>query len=257
MKIKQEKNEKFDGLAEDYDRNRPRYPLALFQILLAPFQDRKNLTVVDVGAGTGIALESMVDTLGEAHQYHAIDISSDMIEHGKKKFPHVNWHKGKAEDVVLELSSIDLAVSAQSFQWMDRPSLMAAIDSRLNTGGAFAVLQNNRHFEKSDFLDAYESLLEDMSSGYSRYYRKFDFLQEMKDCFGEKSDIALHSHDWLMTIPSDAFIGMSRSSTQAQRAISVHGQVFTEQLSELISEYEKDGKLEILYHSELFIFTKI
>ncbi|MBJ7553962.1 class I SAM-dependent methyltransferase [Marinomonas spartinae] len=256
MAIKHEQKEKFDGLADDYDSYRPRYPRVLFETLLASLKHRKDLTLVDVGAGTGIALESMIEVLGRAHHYHAIDISSDMIDHGKRKFPDVNWHKGKAEDVLLGLESIDLIIAAQSFQWMDRPSLLSAIDRRLKVGGIFGVIQNNRYFEGSDFLDEYESLLERMSPGYSRYYRKFDFLQEMKESFGSKSNVTLHTHDWVMTIPSNAFIGMSRSSTQAQRAITAHGEAFINQLTDLITRYEKEGLLEIAYRSELFMYSK-
>lgn len=59
-----------------------------------------------------------------------------------------------------------------------------------------------------------------------------------------------------MTIPSEAFMGMSRSSTQAQRAIASHGEKYLQQLAALIKQYEMQGNLELLYQSELYIYIK-
>lgn len=59
-----------------------------------------------------------------------------------------------------------------------------------------------------------------------------------------------------MTIPSEAFMGMSRSSTQAQRAIAKHGEEYLQQLVTLTKQYEVQGNLELLYRSELYIYMK-
>lgn len=120
-----------------------------------------------------------------------------------------------------------------------------------------AVIQNNRDFEHSKFLAAYETLLEEMSPNYSRYYRNFDFLQEMCDGFGEnKEKIAFHMHNWMMTVSSKAFIGMSRSSTQVQRAIACNGEEYLQQLIALVKQYEVQGNVELLYRSELYMYVR-
>ena len=61
----------FDGLAEDYERYSPHYPAVLIDIMLAPLLGRSSLSVVDIGAGTGIALASVIERLGHHHHYHA------------------------------------------------------------------------------------------------------------------------------------------------------------------------------------------
>ncbi len=250
-------NEKFDGLADDYDRYRPRYPFALLKTMLLPFKDKKHLSIVDVGAGTGIALEGIVKILGNEHQYHAIDVSADMIKQGQRKFPFVQWYQGKAESLLPKIGEIDFVVAAQAFQWMDRPLLLSTVSNQLRAGGVMAVIQNNRNFKQSEFLAAYETLLEEMSPYYSRYYRHFDFLQEMRDGFGGNPEkISFHTHNWTMTIPSATFIGMSRSSTQAQRAIARHGEEYLQKLAALIKQYEVQGNLQLLYQSELYMYVR-
>ncbi len=114
----QRQSEKFDGLANDYDRYRPRYPLTLFKTMLHSFKNKKHLSIVDVGAGTGIALEGIVKFLGNEHQYHAIDVSADMIKQGQKKFPTVQWYQGRAEDLLPQIGEVDLVIAAQAFQWI-------------------------------------------------------------------------------------------------------------------------------------------
>ncbi len=110
-------------MADDYDRYRPRYPLTLLKTMLLPLKDKKHLSIVDVGAGTGIALEGIVELLRNKHQYHAIDISSDMIKQGRRKFPTVQWYQGQAESLSPKIGKLDLVIMAQAFQWVDRPSI--------------------------------------------------------------------------------------------------------------------------------------
>ncbi len=90
-------------------------PLTLFKIMLLTFRDKKHLSTVDVGAGTGIALEEIVKLLGNEHQYHAIDISAGMVKKERKKFPAVQWYQGKAESLLPQISEVDLIVAAQAF----------------------------------------------------------------------------------------------------------------------------------------------
>ena len=250
-------NAKFDGLAQGYDLHRPRYPQALIEEIKLAMPAKDRYAVADIGAGTGIALEGLIPSLGEEHDYHAIDISSDMIEHGRMKFPHVRWHLGKAEDVISDLPQLDLILAAQSFQWMDRQSLLAAALPKLSAGGLFAVLQNNRDFINSAFLDQYEALLEEMSPGYSRHYRSFDFQAELAEAFTcQREAVEFKTHGWSTWLPVAAFVGMSQSSTQVQRAIAAHGDAYSQHLDKLLTKHQRDGQVELRYESQLFLISK-
>lgn len=71
--------QKFDGLAEDYDRNRPRCSSDLFQTIKSRLPVRERLRIVHSGARIGIALEGLIDVLGQEHDYLAVDVSTDMV----------------------------------------------------------------------------------------------------------------------------------------------------------------------------------
>ncbi len=96
----------------------------------------------------------------------------------------MQWYHVRAEDLLPQIGEVDRVIAAQAFQWRDRPKLLCSVSDQLRVNGVMAVIQNNRDFKYSEFLEAYETLLEKMSPNYFCYYRNFDFLQEMSDGFG-------------------------------------------------------------------------
>src|SRR4051812_6759302 len=113
--------QKFDDLATDYHASRPRYPAALLAQIVERLPARQPLTVVDAGAGTGIALEGLIPLLGDEHRYLAVDVSPGMVDAGRAAFPTVDWTVGTAEPYLEGLDhSVELVVAAQAYQWMER-----------------------------------------------------------------------------------------------------------------------------------------
>jgi SAM-dependent methyltransferase len=244
--------QKFDGLSEDYDHFRPRYPAQLLQEI-AKKVSVSAPNVVDAGAGTGIELEGLRPLLGPDAQYCAVDISTDMVAIGRMKFPSVSWFVEPVEPFLERATSVDLIIAAQSFQWMNRPRFLRAAAGCLNGSGVVAIIQNNRDFTASPFLDAYESVLEEFSPGYSRKYRDFDFAGELREYLAESgTTVEVATADWSTSLAIAEFVGMLKSSTQAQRAITAHGQVFLDRLSALLDEHAEGNMVTIPYRSELF-----
>ncbi|GGV71567.1 class I SAM-dependent methyltransferase [Streptomyces thermoviolaceus] len=242
---------KFDGLAGDYDRARPRYPAELFQHAVASLPADRRLTVVDAGAGTGIALEGLLPQLPAGTEVHAVDISTDMIRIGREKFPQVIWHQGTAEDHLgtWPAGSVDLVVAAQSYQWMNREAYVREAARCLNPAGVCLVVQNNRDHAAGGFASAYEDLLEELSPGYSRTYRSFDIAGELSAAFAQ---VERRDCRWHQTLTVEEFVTMSSSSTQAQRAVGAVGSVFFDRVRELCARYEDDGRIRLPYVSEAF-----
>ncbi|MCT1616229.1 class I SAM-dependent methyltransferase [Kocuria marina] len=247
--------QKFDGLAEEYDQSRPRYPEELWDVLTQRLPRRdKRFVMVDAGAGTGIALEGLLPRIPADSQVTAIDISSDMVRVGATKFPQVEWITTEAEPFLEGSDGLDLVVVAQAYQWMDRSRFTSAAYSALRSGGLVAIIQNNRDFEGSDFLDAYETLLEIMSPGYSRGYRSFDIRAELENIF-EPGKTGLDVATWERPMSVGDFVEMSSSSTQVQRAIAAYPG-FLEEVRNLAEQYAREGSINIVYRSELYTAEK-
>ena len=242
--------QKFDGLGADYDRYRPRYPDALFDVLAARLSPIEEPHVVDAGAGTGVALEGLIPRLPAGARIDAVDISGDMVARGREKFPTVTWHVGPAEPFLESITGIDLVVAAQAYQWMDRPRYLSAAADCLTPRGLVAIMQNNRDFTANPFLDAYESLLEELSPGYSRSYRSFDIAAELGERFEAVTD---HRVTWEWKVRREDFAAMTQTSTQVQRALAADADEFHRRLSALLDAHQSDGDVVLTYTSELFI----
>lgn len=242
--------QKFDGLADDYDRYRPRYPESLLRVIVERMSDTTAPYVVDTGAGTGIALEGLIPLLPSGARIDAVDISDDMVERGRAKYPSVSWHVNSAESFLEQANGAHLVVAAQAYQWMDRPRYLRAAHACLAPRGVIAIMQNNRDSTDGPFHDSYESLLEEMSPGYSRYYRSFDIATEFRAVF---TYLDVHRVSWLRRMPVMDFLKMAQSSTQVQRAIKAHGDVFTRRLRELVEIHQVNREVSIRYISEAFI----
>ncbi|GAB2499933.1 trans-aconitate 2-methyltransferase [Corynebacterium atrinae] len=244
----------FDGLAEDYDRERPRYPRFAFEWISSECDLGSAATVVDVGAGTGIVLEGLLPLLPADCRVVGIDYSHDMIQVGTRKFPNLEWIQGEAEALLSTLSPVDLITAGQSYQWLDRERFLTEAYAALSTHGGLAIMQNNRDYHSGGFADAYETLLETWSPGYQRDYRKIDIQAELLTTFPTAN---LKQFHWSQKKTPEQFMGMSASSTQSQAALHTHGAEYTAALEAPTAEWsDADGQLTIPYVTEVYLGQK-
>ena len=239
---------KFDGLAEDYDRSRPRYPRELFSKAMTLIPPSITLSILDAGAGTGIALEGLLPLLPVNSLVRAADISTDMVGIGRRKFPDVVWSVGSAEQLLEGSHDVDLVVAAQAYQWMDRPRFVQAARRAVRPGGVCMIVQNNRHFQAGGFVAAYEDMLEEYSPGYERSYRAIDIASELGAAFEQVERLSV---SWEQHLSVEEFVTMCSSSTQAQRAVASHGPVFLHRVRDLAAIYAaRGGSVTVPYIAE-------
>ncbi len=250
------KKEKFDGLAKNYDIYRPRYPNFFFQQIDNLLEKKNNINILDIGAGSGIALEGITKIINKKNNFYAIDISKDMIKIGKKKFSYINWIHGKAEEKISEINNLDLVIFAQSFQWMNKIKLLKIIKKKLNKKGIICIIQNNRNFSINKFLFKYENLIETVNKNYSRNYRNLNYKNELKLVFPKYIYIYI-SFPWNTFLSKKEFIKMSNTSTQIQETKKINNIMFKKKLKNIINKYIINKKLKIDFTSELFIIKKL
>lgn len=115
-------------------------------------------------------------------------------------------------------------------------------------------MQNNRDWEKSSFLAAYEEFLERYGKQYSRNYRSFDIVAELAavDAFMAAEP---KSASWNRRMAVDDFVGLAFSSSKMKSIIQKFGRDWTgREIRELVRKYFPAADiLSIPYRTELYM----
>jgi SAM-dependent methyltransferase len=111
----------FSPLAAEYARSRPRYPAALFD-WLAGQVDRHELAW-DAATGNGQAAASLALRFTRVV---ATDVSAEQLRHAFPA-PNVEYRLGRAEEVDLPDSVVDLVTVAAAIHWFDLARFAATV----------------------------------------------------------------------------------------------------------------------------------
>ncbi len=142
--------ERFTGRANDYALGRPSYPPESIDALFEGLGDPATLTVVDLGAGTGISSRLLA---ARGSNVIAIEPNATMIERAERGANHT-WQQSTAEATGLASASTDLVTAFQAFHWFDPRAAVREIVRILRPGARAALVYNERD-ERDAFTAAY------------------------------------------------------------------------------------------------------
>lgn len=132
--------DRFTGRASDYVAGRPSYPEESLDALFDGLGDPAALTVVDLGAGTGIAARLLA---ARGVRVIAVEPNAAMREHAVPA-ANASWKAGTAEQTGLARASVDLAAAFQAFHWFDHEVALREMTRIVRPGGRAAVVYNER-----------------------------------------------------------------------------------------------------------------
>ena len=94
--------------------------------------------IIDLGSGTGHVSEEIVKYCAE-ESITNFDISSEMLEICREKFPQSNYVQGDINNIQLN-SKFNYLFSNMAMQWVESPEKIAScINDCLSAGGKFSV----------------------------------------------------------------------------------------------------------------------
>ena len=151
----------FDAWAAEYDRYRPTYPPALFELIASELRLPPRPEVADLGAGTGRASLAMA-ALG--WRVTAVEPGGPMLDilraNAARGGLAVSAVEATAEKTGLAASSVDAATAAQAFHWFDKGAALAEMARIVRPGGGIALFWNVRDEERSLFVADYHRIIE-------------------------------------------------------------------------------------------------
>lgn len=80
-----------------------------------------NIKIIEAGCGDGRVVEFLIEMGAKEDKITGIDISRELVEIGKNKFPDVRWIKSSigVEIGVIERGTTDLVISSMVLDYMD------------------------------------------------------------------------------------------------------------------------------------------
>jgi SAM-dependent methyltransferase len=141
--------------------------------------------IADIGSGTGALTELF---LKNGNCVFAVEPNREMregAEHLLSAYPGFHSVAGRAESTNLSDRCVDFAVVGQAFHWFGIRESRREFLRILNPDGWAMVVWNERDFESTPFLIAYDRLLQHHAPDYARVKHKDVYDTSLKDFFGD------------------------------------------------------------------------
>jgi SAM-dependent methyltransferase len=238
---------RFDARASDYARYRPSYPAAALDAILADLGDPGSLTVVDVGAGTGIssrlfaARGARVIALEPNPEMRALALASGL-----------DARAGRADATGLPGACADVVASFQAFHWFAHGKAVAEFVRLLRPRGRIALAWNER-----DDGDAF-------TLGYGENVDRFaDRMALAGFENGPELITRLLAEGGLQRVRRatfanrqrldyDGLMGRVRSTSYAPREGPAYAAMI-EGLRALFERHARDGAIELVYRTDVYL----
>lgn len=137
--VKKQVEKNFSRAANSYDRVAKVQKKAIDLVLkLLDQKDLRIKNVLDLGSGTGLARQPLMERFGGA-SYHALDISFAMLRHAQQHAPQLTRSIcADMDQLPIARDSVNLVFSTSTIQWCnDLKSLMLDIRRAMTSDGLF------------------------------------------------------------------------------------------------------------------------
>jgi SAM-dependent methyltransferase len=242
---------RFSNRVEEYIRYRPRYPREAIDLLVREAGITERSRIADVGAGTGILTEPLLET---GATVYAIEPNREMREaagellDGHRKLILVD---GTAESTGLFDGGIDLVVAAQAFHWFDRRRARDEFVRILRPGGLVALLWNVRRLDATPFLQEYEELLRRFAPEYVAVGHQHKGEEEIEEFF-HPSGYRIETMENLQEFDFEGLQGRLLSSSYAPMQGSPGHEPMIEALRALFDRNQQNGKIRFEYDTKIY-----
>ncbi len=244
--------DRFSHTVENYVKYRPRYPREIIAILKRECGLNQQSVVADIGSGTGILTELL---LNENYRVFAVEPNEAMREAAEKqlkayaKFYSVN---ASAEETTLEDHRIDLVVVAQAFHWFDQEKAKKEFSRILQPTGFVGLLWNLRDTDASSFMKAYDDLFVEFGTDYKEVNAERVDDESIKKFFAP-TPVQIHIMPNKQVMKWDAFKGRLLSASYVPKEDDKNFLPMLERAEEIFSRYQKDGVIEFIYQTKLYL----
>lgn len=250
MPHEQRPTHRFSSRVPDYVRFRPRYPREVLAWLSQTIGFTPAWRVADVGSGTGIFTQLLLENGNEVHAVEPNEPMRTEAEASLATYPNFVSVPGTAEATGLPAHRFDLVTAAQAFHWFDPVPTSAEFHRILKPGSHALIVFNSRRTTASAFMRAYDAQLETRAVDYTRVDHRQVDAAKLRAFFGEYREWRFPftvSHDL------EGVLGLSASSSYTPAPDHPDHDDFYAALRALFAAHARDGRVEFLYETEAYL----
>jgi len=242
---------RFSSRVENYVKYRPRYPQKVVETLreecrLAPFS-----LVADIGSGTGALTELF---LRNGNRVFAVEPNREMMEAAERllgEYPGFCSIEGRAEATTLDDKSVDFVVVGQAFHWFDPRETRNESLRILNPPGWAMVVWNEREFQTTPFLIAYDQLLQRYGQDYARERHRHAYDTGLPDFFGARGFVS-RTFSCRQALDYAGLKGRMLSSSYTPEPGHPNHEPMIAELRKIYETYEVNGRITMEYITRMY-----
>lgn len=243
--------ERFSSRVENYVRFRPGYPPEVVALLENSVPLSDSSVIADIGSGTGISSEMF---LKKGYQVMGVEPNDAMREAAERllsAYPSFHSIKGKAQETTLDEHSVDLITAAQAFHWFDTPETRSEFTRILKPGGKIALIWNERQFDTTPFLKAYEQLLLTFGTDYEKIRHENIGPKNLAEFFSGAYES--HAFPSFQRFDFESLTGRLLSSSYTPPPGSPLHEPMLEELRRIFDLYHESGNVTFEYITRVFL----
>lgn len=242
--------ERFSKTVDNYVKYRPGYPQDLVYFMQKQLGLKPDSLLADVGAGTGKLAELFVKT---GIQTFGVEPNGPMREAAQAllgDYPNFVNSEGTAERTGLPDQSVDFITAAQAFHWFDVKKFRSECLRILKSDGWVLLIWNKRMDERSPFMEAYNTFLENYSTDYNEINLRRINTAHFEQFYGH-SDYQMHHLVHYQHFDLDGVMGRYLSCSYAYDAAHPKYDQAMQKLESIYQQHELDNHIKMWYKTAI------
>ena len=246
----QNSTERFSSRVENYIKYRPSYPAAVLELLSSRCGLGAGSVVADVGSGTGILTELLLETGAAVFAVEPNRAMREAAERHLNDYGRFRSIDGTAEATTLAQASVDLITASQAFHWFDAQKSRLELQRILRPEGWVALIWNERPVEAVPLLDEYDALLRRYCPEYEKVTSMRADESKIREFLGRRPETGVFANRQVFDYAG--LEGRLMSSSYAPEPGDPQHEPLIAGLREIFDRHNRAGKVQFPYRTLVY-----
>ncbi len=239
-----------ENTVQEYTKYRPSYPYAVIQILKQHCGLDQSSIVADIGSGTGIFSELMLQQRALVYGVEPNQAMREEAEERLNKYTSFTSIDANSDNTTLPDQSVDIITAATAFHWFDQNNAKAEFQRILKPRGWLVLVWNTRDNEGSAFMQAYNDLLEDYANDYLS--ARNTLTQTQIEEFYQPNDVQINVFDNHQYFDLKGLKGRIMSTSYCPDSQDAQFDNMMEDIEDVFDQYQAEGRIKFLYQTKMY-----